>query len=120
MRLIFFCLKVILFILAFMKISEFCEYKTDKFRLSRIFSNLKFNPKWETAPLSLEKKAKIKQILSQKFTYLASGGQCFAFVSEDGNYILKFFKHHRRTLPAWFQALPLPQSLALKREEKLK
>ncbi len=41
-------------------------------------------------------------ILKQKFFFLSSGGQCDVFASEDGKYVLKFFKN--TPLP-----LPLPQ-----------
>lgn len=34
----------------------------------------------------------IKRILSQPFKYLDRGAQCYAFLSEDGNYVLKLFR----------------------------
>lgn len=38
----------------------------------------------------------LQGIFDQKFYYLGSGGQCWVFASEDGQYVLKFFKFHRR------------------------
>ncbi|MBS0616466.1 MAG: hypothetical protein JSR58_07950 [Verrucomicrobia bacterium] len=37
-----------------------------------------------------------EKILDQPFHYLASGGQSFVFISEDGKYVLKFLKGHAR------------------------
>lgn len=41
----------------------------------------------------------IRQVLSQPFTFLDSGGQSFVFLSQDGRYILKFFRTYRHRLP---------------------
>ncbi len=37
----------------------------------------------------------VQAYLKQKYTYLAGGGQCYAFISEDGCYVLKFFKQDK-------------------------
>jgi hypothetical protein len=58
------------------------------FSIEAISSDLSFDPKWQTLPPSPE----IKEILKQKFTYLARGAQSFAFLSEDGRYVIKFFR----------------------------
>ena len=119
MKFIFFILKLAFVVWVFFRVSEFCEIKTDKFRLSRIFSTLQYDARWETAPLTETQSKEVDTILSQKYTYLNSGGQCYVFLSEDGKSVIKFFKHHRRTLPAWIKALPLPAQLAVKREKRL-
>ena len=119
MKFFFFVLKLAFMIWAFFKVSAFCEKQTDKFRLSRIFSTLQYDARWETNSLSRTHQKDVEAILSQKFTYLASGGQCYAFLSEDGASVIKFFKHHRRTLPTWIKVLPLPAHLAQKREKRL-
>ncbi len=119
MKIITFCLKLALFFFIFFRVSEFCEKQTDKFHLTRIFSSLPYDSKWETTPLTEEESQKVEPLLTQKYTYLASGGQCYAFLSEDGTAVIKFFKHHRRTLPYWIKALPLPANLAARREKRL-
>ena len=119
MKFLFFFVKLAVFILAFFKVSTFCENQTDKFCLSRIFSALEYNAGWETSPLSELKQKDVDAILDQKFIYLACGGQCWAFLSEDGTSVIKFFKHHRRTLPVWIKALPLPAILSEKRKKRL-
>lgn len=40
----------------------------------------------------------LPDVFEQRFVYLAAGGQCFAFLSEDGKYVLKFFKHPLKKL----------------------
>jgi hypothetical protein len=65
------------------------EKGTDGFRSSR--SGAISDETWSAAaPPNLD------AILNQRFSYLASGGQAWVFVSEDGNYVLKFFKRHKR------------------------
>ena len=34
------------------------------------------------------------QILNQPYTFLDKGAQSFVFASQDGNYVIKFFRHH--------------------------
>ena len=53
-----------------------------------------------------------KSALDQPFNYLSSGSQSFVFVSEDGKYVLKLFKHYRWEKP-WY--LPL---LFMSKEKK--
>lgn len=63
----------------------------------------------DITPLPLE-------ALSQNYYYLASGSQCFAFISQDQKYILKFFKHYRWKEP--FYTHMLTSSLKDKKKEK--
>jgi hypothetical protein len=97
--------------------AKFCEKQTDGFCLAAIHSNLKYNPAWETSSFSPE----LEGVLAQKFHYLGCGGQSFVFVSEDGNYVIKFFKHRKffcKPYSYLFQ-LPLPGVLELCRLNKL-
>lgn len=64
---------------------------TDGFMVRNIQSNLRYSPKRE-----LEVQDEVaKEILKQPFHYLAKGCQSYCFLSEDGNYVLKFFKYQR-------------------------
>jgi hypothetical protein len=67
----------------------FAEKATGSFTIARITSNLAFNPAWEMEP---EKYRKVESIVKQKFFYLDRGGQSWVFISEDGQYVAKFFK----------------------------
>lgn len=71
--------------------------KSTRFGLLAKFSSPTFTPsaEWDLPPLSGEEQAQVDAILSQRFTYLARGSQAFAFVSEDGQYVLKLFKQHK-------------------------
>ena len=71
--------------------------KQTRFGLLAKFTSPTFSPseKWEFPPLPQEEQEQMNAILCQKFTYLARGSQAFAFVSEDGQYVLKLFKQHK-------------------------
>jgi hypothetical protein len=84
---------------------KFCEKKTDGFSVAFIHSDLKHNPAWDSPLPSEEARA----VLTQRFRYLGCGGQSFVFASEDGNYVLKFFKHRKFRKPySYLLHLPLP------------
>lgn len=71
--------------------------KKTRFGLIAKFSSPTFVPtrEWEFPSLNEEEQKQVDAILSQKFTYLARGSQAFAFLSEDGKYVLKCFKQHK-------------------------
>ena len=81
-------IKCLIFTLGFIAVERLCHLATDGFSLARIqpvhIPEAHFNPKQPNALTCA--------ILSQPFTYYASGSQSFAFLSSDGQYILKFFK----------------------------
>ncbi|MCI0382111.1 MAG: hypothetical protein L0207_03550 [Chlamydiae bacterium] len=96
---------------------RFCEEKTDGFSISRISSSLPHDPHWEINIDPMQMKAVENMINNKKFTYLKSGGQCFVFLSEDGRYVIKFFKYHlRRPFPIF--SLPFLSSLKEKQQAK--
>lgn len=64
---------------------------TDDFRLSSITHEMPHRKDWEIS-LNEEQKQELDRIFNQRFTYLGKGAQAYAFVSEDGKYVLKFFK----------------------------
>lgn len=76
------------------------------FTLSKIHSSNPYDPEWDI-PISVEELAEIQAILSQKFTYLASGNHCYTFVSEDDSYVIKFFKQKQITPITWKDYLPI-------------
>jgi hypothetical protein len=86
-----------LFFCCFTHIERFCHRQTEGFRLGHIASDLPYNPSWETSAL-IE-----TQLLEQPFHFLGSGGQCYAFLSEDGTTVIKFFKHHHMRPDSWIQ-----------------
>ncbi len=81
----------------------FCTKKTDGFSIAFVHSDLSYHPTWETREKNLQE---LENIFSQKFHYLGCGGQSFVFVSEDNDYVIKFFKH-RKTRKPWLR-FPVP------------
>lgn len=87
-------------------LERFCHHQTEGFSLNRVQSYLSFHPEWEVPPLPPQELEEIKALLRQKFTYLARGAQAYAFMSEDGLYVIKLFQHYRMRPPFWASWLP--------------
>src|SRR5262249_38940175 len=69
-------------------------------------SNITFEGEVEYVPplmLNATDQAKVDAILDQPFTYLGKGHQSYAFLSGDGQYVLKFFKF-TYLRPSWFKS----------------
>ncbi len=67
--------------------------KSPGFSIDKITSRLSYNATWEVEPLhENQRQLIIEKVLPQKYYYLGSGKQCYTFISEDREYILKFFK----------------------------
>lgn len=99
--------------------AHFCQARTDAFTTLRIHSDLTFNPAWATPLPEGTAKLDFERIVSQKFHYLGCGGQCFAFVSEDDQYVIKFFKHKIRKPMSSFLLKSLPTPFETIRTRKL-
>ena len=99
--------------------------KNDTFSIEAISSNRPFDPAWEVRPLSPRELTEIDLALSQPYRYFGKGGQCYAFFSEDGKYVLKFFKQRLYKAPSWHKWLAVPflfdrykEKKKLRREKK--
>ncbi len=68
------------------------EKATERFALMRIQCQLPGDPALDCSHMPIEQEEEITRVLSQPFHYLSRGGQCFAFVSDDGKYVIKFFR----------------------------
>jgi hypothetical protein len=99
-------IKIVIAVVGFCYVTKFCVSKTRSFTINGISSNLAYNPKWQSKDLSEEEKNHLQSILKQKFTFYNLGGQSFVFLSQDGNYVLKFFKLYHRRLPFWMRLIP--------------
>ena len=64
---------------------------TDDFRVSNIIYPMPERAEWNF-PMKDSQREELKTILNQKFTYLGKGAQVYAFGSDDGKYVIKFFK----------------------------
>lgn len=61
------------------------------FSLKRITSTFSYNPELSIEEPSGQDLDRLKSIFQQKYKFLAVGSQSYAFVSEDGKYVIKFF-----------------------------
>ncbi|MES2121788.1 MAG: hypothetical protein V4492_03295 [Chlamydiota bacterium] len=101
-------LKIALAACAIYATQQFCHRKTDGFQITKTISTL---PPQAEMHFSQETLASIQQILNQPFTYLGSGGQCYAFLSQDKKTVLKLFKMHHLGQHRWLQYCTLPGRL---------
>ncbi len=62
-----------------------------KFSEGQVSPFLPHHSEWDVS-LTSKQEVSLRQIFKQPFHYLATGVQSFAFVSQDGKYVLKFFK----------------------------
>lgn len=102
--------KLLLIVLALIATQRFCRKQTDSFALYKIRSELTYNPKWETSPLTEKEMKDLSTVLNQPFFYLGKGAQCYVFVSQDNQHVIKFFRLYHLLPPFWTQ-LKLPPFL---------
>lgn len=93
------------------------ERRTDGFTVEKMHSDLAYNPAWDVK-VSKDDIEKANHILNQPFRYLGRGFQCYAFVSEDDKYVLKFMRHQRLRPPVLFDWLPNVSVVQRWKEEK--
>lgn len=86
MKLLF---KLILAIGLFLGLQQGIETVTRGFCLQKILcTDLPFLPDFQTA----SREDEIQHLLQQEYTFLGAGSECFAFLSQDGTTVIKFFK----------------------------
>ncbi len=85
-------------------ISYYASIKTDGFVPYKIPSQAPFREEWKTPTMDPHL---VQRIFGQSFHYLGKGHQCFAFESEDGQYVLKLPIHARFLPPFWLRYLPV-------------
>lgn len=105
------------FSLAIWSAERFCHSQTGGFTLLNITDPRPNNPRWEVRKPEVKELLRIKKILNQEFTLMFPGGQNYAFLSQDDQYVLKITKHKRMRVPLWAQKLPLPPALEKRREK---
>ncbi len=84
----------------------FC-FRPRGFTPEKIASPLGYREMWEVEELSQsEEQVLSHEVFSQPYYYLDGGQQCYAFVSEDQRYVLKFFKMHHLLPKTWLNHFP--------------
>lgn len=74
---------------------------TGGFLVSNITSDLAYDARWEVAALPEDDASALDRILKQPYRYLGKGCQSYVFVSEDQQYVIKFFKYQRFRPQEW-------------------
>ncbi|GAB4225659.1 MAG: hypothetical protein Tsb0021_00750 [Chlamydiales bacterium] len=77
---------------------------TDGFSLWGISSNLPYNPNWEVEQIFSNNL--FKRAFSQRYFYLGKGCQSYVFESEDGIFVIKFFKFKHLKDPFFLKLWP--------------
>lgn len=96
-------------------------YVTGGFRIAHISSDFIPDPQWDTRALSDLEWQEVRKAVDQPFSYLGKGCQSYVFLSEDGGYVVKFFKYQRfRPHPILTQLSFLPPVEKLVKEKKEK
>ncbi len=79
------------FVALFVLVHEFCDTRTDGFCLQKILGkDIPQNKSWDVS--SLVESEDIHKRLSQPYHFLGMGSECFTFLSEDKQTVIKFFK----------------------------
>lgn len=92
--------------------------KTEGFCLSKITVIPPLNPEHTLPPLTLTEQRELACALAQEYYYLGRGGQCFAFTSQDNQYVIKFIRQNKKT-PPLYSRLPLPSFLRHRLQQKM-
>ncbi len=88
-----FVFKFLIAIGLFIGLQQLVELKTRGFCLQKILADdIPFQPQWQTSPLSADEEREVDALLSQSYRMIGAGSECFAFASEDGKAVIKFFK----------------------------
>lgn len=80
----FFSIFLLLLVAVVSRLDRYFFKQNDSFCPKHIFPNWSRLPQFETKPNEVD------EILSQPFTYLTKGKQCFVFLSQDQKWVLKF------------------------------
>lgn len=92
---------------------------TAGFTLANISSDFPYHPEWEVRSLREEEQAVLMQALDQPYHYLGKGCQSYVFLSQDKEFVIKFFKYQRFRLQPWLTYSPPLPALVKYREQKL-
>lgn len=87
-------------------IERFCYYKTAGFALHKVISTFPSDSRYDIASIKESDIKQVNGILKQKFYFLDKGRQAYAFISEDGQYVLKLLKCSYIRVPYLIKHLP--------------
>lgn len=94
--------------LALYGIERFCHRQTEGFAVGRICASMPLPSDLEMGPTEPSKLSLVTALLDQPFHYLSKGAQVYVFASEDGRYVIKFFRFDHLAPPPWTRWLRFP------------
>lgn len=97
-------------------LQKFCHKQTDGFAVCKI---REATPSPFQPHNSAEDKKNALSILTQPLSYIGRGGQCYAFVTKDNQYVVKLLKYNNNYPRIWFRLFPFPFGLESYRQKKL-
>ena len=106
-------------VLSFYGAGRLYYHLTAGFMVSNIVSDFSFQPQWEVRPLSKKEAQEVAYAINQPYHYLGKGCQSYVFESEDGQYVIKFFKYQRYRLQPWLAYFPPLPAVVAYRQEKI-
>lgn len=108
--------KITIFLLALIMTLGLTAYLLkDRFSLKNIEYDGVLDEQYSPPALNLEEEKHLNTLLQQSFSYLGKGHQSYAFLSEDQQHVIKFFKF-TYLKPSWFSTKKQEKS----RQKKLR
>lgn len=98
--------------------ADFCQKQTKGFRLQNIYPST--CPVTNIVDTEKYDEKKIKNIINQPFRFMKKGQQCFVFLSEDRQYVIKFFRWEKLEPPFWTKWIHGTKSQSLIQDRKKK
>lgn len=108
-----------LVIVALYGLGRLYYHLTGGFMESNITSDFAYQPQWEVRPLFVKEQEELSKALNQPYFYLGKGCQSYVFASQDGHYVVKFFKYQRYRIQTWQAYLPPLPAIVKYRQQKL-
>ncbi len=99
--------RILALIILFMIIRVCYYWASDGFNVQKIENTFPIEEAWNVPPPNNQELKSLHTICSQKFIYLGKGSQAYAFLSEDGSYVLKLFKCYHLKPAVWLEKIPL-------------
>jgi len=96
-----------------------CIMRTKGFSYKKIHSLYGYDSRWDFGLPNPEQAALLDRVSAQNFSPLGSGKECYAFVSEDGEIVVKFFKQKHMRTRYILNFLPLSKRIRMIRNETL-
>lgn len=99
--------KILAAVLLIFGLEKLIRTQTDGFRIGKIAADFDSHPEWDIPGQEFP-----ASVLDQPYYFLGSGVQSYAFLSADGETVLKVFKHyHLPPSSTCLKSLPLPKFL---------